>query len=333
MERCNAAPTPPRSRPATCRAVIDVGSNSVKLLIGDVLGDAVVPLLERGEQTRLGEGFFTTRRLGAVAIRRTAEAAGVFAEEARRTGASTIRLVATAAAREAANRDELITALRTATGLEPEVLAGETEAALAFRGVGTTPGLAGMPLLVTDLGGGSTEFIVGRDGLRRFSRSVPLGAVRLFDQLRLPDPPTEDDLRRCRSTLDAFLQEQVAPGVSPALSALARDAPSQPVRYVAVGGTALILARLALGLPGYDRQRLEQVRLDGPAVRTLVERLWALPLAERRCLPGLPPERADIMLAGAVIHERILAVLDLPALSVSTRGLRFAALLDPEPTP
>jgi exopolyphosphatase/guanosine-5'-triphosphate,3'-diphosphate pyrophosphatase len=307
----------------------------VKLLVGDVRDGDVRPLLEGSIQTRLGEGFFESRLLRPEAIERTAAAATVFREEATRFEPSRIRLLATAAAREASNRDALVQALRDATGIEPEVIAGETEAALAFRGVCTAPGLARTPLLVTDLGGGSTEFIVGRCGLRRFSRSFALGAVRLLDQIRPSDPPTAADLARCRADVDALLAAEVVPGVAAALAnEIADETPgAATVTYVAVGGSAVILARIAVGMSGYDRARIEGTPLAAATVGALVDRLWNMPLGQRRSLPGLPPERADIILTGAVIHERILAALGLPSVSVSTRGLRFAALLDPDPTP
>lgn len=325
------APSAP-SAPPVCRAVIDVGTNSVKLLVGDVHAGQVLPLTERSLQTRLGEGFFQTRQLLPEAITRTAIAAAEFRAEADRFGARNVRLIATAAAREALNRDALLHALRHHTGLEPEVICGDTEASLAFRGVCTAPGLADAPLLVTDLGGGSTEFIVGRAGCRRFGRSLRLGAVRLFEHLRLSDPPTAAELERCRSEVDAVLAREVIPDVRSALEAETAATGIAP-RYLGVGGTAVILARLQAGLARYDRERIENTPLEATALSGMVERLWSQPLARRRTIPGLPSERADIILTGAVIHERILGALHLPVLVASTRGLRFAALLDPDPLP
>jgi exopolyphosphatase/guanosine-5'-triphosphate,3'-diphosphate pyrophosphatase len=313
------------------RAVIDVGTNSVKLLVGDVLGSRIVPLHEHGQQTRLGEGSFESRILSAEAIARTADVVAAFHAEALRLGATRIGLLATAAARDARNAGELRDALFARTGLNLRILSGATEAEMGFRGVCTQDNFAHGPVLVTDLGGGSTEFIVGRDGSRKYSRSFPLGAVRLLETLRPPADPTPDDLARCRDHVNGFFRDQVLPEVAPAL----KDASSRegPARHIGVGGAASILARMAAGLVDFDRDRIEATPLSAADLTRWVERLWSLPLEKRRQVPGLPPERADVMLTGAVVHESILLQLGLPALWVSTRGLRFAALLEPVPEP
>ncbi|HMO63627.1 MAG TPA: diol dehydratase reactivase ATPase-like domain-containing protein [Verrucomicrobiota bacterium] len=165
------APAPPPAPPGVCRAVVDVGTNSVKLLVARVRGAEVIPVFERAEQTRLGRGFYEDHRLRPEAVRHTAQAVAGFVHRARELGASAIRVLATSAVRDAVNSAELTDALSAATGLPVEVISGEVEAAMAFRGVCTDPGLAGRPLLVMDLGGGSTEFIVGRDGAMSWSSS------------------------------------------------------------------------------------------------------------------------------------------------------------------
>lgn len=313
-------PAPPQRR-----AVIDVGTNSVKLLVADVRGTTVEPVFERGDQTRLGEGFFETRTLQPEPISRTAAAIAHFLRQARRHQAVSIRLIATAAAREALNPDDLTRAIRQHTDLPLEILSGSTEADLAFRGVCSTPHFPGGPVLVTDLGGGSTEFIVGRDSRRTFSRSFPLGAVRLLEALTPPPRPSPGDCQECRDMVDRFLSEQVVPEVRAAISG--RD--QARVHYLGVGGTAVTLARMALELPDFDRARIENTRLTSAEMTQWVERLWSLPIEERRGIAGLPPERADVILTGCVVYERILIAFNLDSFAVSTRGLRFAALLEP----
>lgn len=308
------------------RAVIDVGTNSVKLLVGQVSGGAVQPLVERSEQTRLGEGFFADRLLRPDAIRRTAGAVARFRAEAEAFAPDRIRILATAAAREALNPSELVAALESAARLPLEIISGGTEADLAFRGVASNPALATLPLLVTDVGGGSTEFIVGHAGHRDFSRSFPLGAVRLFETIRPSSTPSPDQLARCRHEVDRFLAENVRPH----LPDLASPPGLPPRAFVGVGGTVVILARMVGGMTDYDRSRIEATRLGTVQLGELVERLWSLSLDERRRLPGLPPERADIILAGVVIYDSILRAFGLDSVRPSTRGLRFAALLDPE---
>lgn len=306
-----------------CRAVLDVGSNSVKLLVGRVSGSRVEPLLERSVQTRLGARSFTHRRLLPDAIARTTAAIRDLLREAAPLQPRRLRAVATAAAREASNREDLRDALR-AEGIHLDILDGIQEADMAFRGVNTDPRLTGRTLMVTDLGGGSTEFILGSTGHRHFNRSFPLGAVRLFETLHPAEPPTPACLERCRTAIGEFLTRDVLPGIR---DALRQEAGPTPL-YVAVGGTAVILARLVRGLAGFDRKAIEDSEISADELRGWTERLWSLPIAQRRQLPGLPPERADIMLTGAAVHEGILRTFGLPSLRPSTRGLRYAALLD-----
>lgn len=306
------------------RAVIDVGTNSVKVLVGDVAADgAVTPVLETSEQTRLGRGFYETHRLHPGPLADTALAAGKFARIAREQGAISVRLVATSAARDATNRAELVAALEAATGVPVEIIAGDTEAEWAFAGVCSTPGLTHARLLVLDVGGGSTEFILGAHGRPEFRQSFQLGSVRLFEKLRPGDAPTAADLAHAREFLVGFLRREVAPALAGPLAA------GPPDRVFGVGGSTAILALIKAGRNDFDRDLIEQTRFPREELRALVERLWALPLIERRQLPGLPPERADVILLGAAIYEAVLNVFDFPGLSVSTRGLRFAALAGP----
>lgn len=322
-------PSPPAPSPnpppgGTCRAVLDVGTNSVKLLVAQVHGSSVHPLFERGHQTRLGAHLFETGQLHPQAIVETTRAASELLAEASSHRPASLRILATAAAREAANAAVLLDALRRALGVQPELIPGDLEADLAFRGVCTDPRLADRPLLVTDVGGGSTEWILGHSGHRDFSRSFPLGAVRLFHALALPENPMPGDLARCRSWLDDFLDREVRPALGDLAHAPAAGGPP----WVAVGGTALILARIAAGLDDFDRRRIESLELTPDALRDLTERLWSLPLATRRTVRGLPPERADIILTGVGIHEAISRFLGGRSMRPSTRGLRYAALLD-----
>ena len=147
--------------PAPRRAVIDIGTNSVKLLVAEVAGATVTPLLEQSEQTRLGRGFYETHRLQPEAIRQTAQAVAEFAGRAGKFSPVSTRVIATSAARDALNAAELIAAIKASAGLPVEIISGEQEADWAFLGVTSDPALAGQPLLILDVGGGSTEFILG----------------------------------------------------------------------------------------------------------------------------------------------------------------------------
>jgi exopolyphosphatase/guanosine-5'-triphosphate,3'-diphosphate pyrophosphatase len=289
-----------------------------------VSGRRVEPLVERSEQTRLGRGFYQNRRLQPAAIRDTARAVAGFAAEARESGAVATRVIATSAARDAVNQHELIAAIQTASGLAVEIISGEQEADWTFRGVNSDTVFAGHPLLIVDVGGGSTEFILGEGDHQRFRHSFPLGTVRLMEQWPRSDPPGRTDWEECRDRVDSFLDGHVRPAVESELGTFSERA----VQLVGTGGTSSILARVELGLATFDRDRIEALRLTLDQVRRQRERLWSLPLAERKKIAGLPPDRADVILTGVPIYELLMEKFAFPDLRVSTRGLRFAAVME-----
>lgn len=306
------------------RAVIDVGTNSVKLLVAEVAGHTVHPLLEQSEQTRLGAGFYDTHRLQAEPIAHTARVVARFAAEAGKLHATTLRCIATSAARDAENAAELHHAIAHAAGLPLEIISGEQEADWAFHGVTSDPAFAGAPLLLLDVGGGSTEFILGVDGEVQFRRSFPLGSVRLLEQFPLHDPPAESELAACRAHLKQFLAQEVLSPLSANLGA-GRGRPARSL--VGTGGATTILARMRLQSNEFDRAQIEATRFSGEEIRRETTRLWGLPLAARRQIAGLPPNRADVILFGVAIYEAVMNELDFAELRVSTRGLRFGAVL------
>ena len=313
----------------TRRAVIDVGTNSVKLLVADVAGHEVQPVWEESQQTRLGRGFYETHRLQAAAIAATAKAAAEFIATARERQASSIRIIATSAAREAVNAQELTSALESATGLKPEVISGEQEAEWGFQGARTDPQLAGQPLLLLDVGGGSTEVILGQGEHRHFEQSFQLGTVRLLEKSPHSEPPKPEELAACRKWLKGFLELEVEPRLRPALRReAAGQRPEQVVQLVGTGGTASILGCMQAELQTFDRQRLEATRLSVERLRWHVERLWSLPLEARQAIVGLPRNRADVILTGAAIYEAIMQQFGFAQLRITTRGLRFAAVMD-----
>src|SRR5476649_1709812 len=188
------------------RAVIDVGTNSIKLLVADVRGHDVQPVLEDSRQTRLGKGFYETRRLQPETIAHTAAAVWEFAEIAREKNSASIRVIATSAARDAVNPTDLTTSIERASGLKTEIISGAREAEWAFQGVATDAELANQPLLLLDVGGGRTEFILGRGVKKSFAHSFPLGTVRLMEKFPHSDPPTRGEFTRCRDWLRHFLR-------------------------------------------------------------------------------------------------------------------------------
>jgi exopolyphosphatase/guanosine-5'-triphosphate,3'-diphosphate pyrophosphatase len=304
------------------RAVIDIGTNAVKVLVGDVLSGDVTPVAERNEQTRLGRGFYQDKMLRPEAVEATARAVAEFACFARESGAESIRVIATSAVREARNRIDLEQAVVRGSGLPVEVISGDTEARLAFLGVSRFSGLGSGPMLIIDAGGGSTEFILGCGGKCLFRQSHPLGAVRMMEAALFADPPGAAARRACLAGTLEFLRRLVHPGIEPFVHL------NPPEFLVGTGGSAAIMARIQDGIADYDRERIEAARLTLAGVREQTNRLWGTPLAERRRLPGLPPDRADIILPGAIIYEAVMESFGLEELRVSTRGLRFAALLE-----
>src|SRR5208282_999402 len=199
------------------RAVIDVGTNSVKLLVADVAGREVRPVHEESRQTRLGRGFYETHRLQPEPVARTAEAVWEFAGIAREKSAASIRVIATSAARDAVNPTDLTTSIERASGLKTEIITGAREAEWAFQGVATDLELAKTPLLLLDVGGGSTEFILGHGANKSFAHSFPLGTVRLLEKFPHSDPPTRGEFIKCRDWVKDFLHEEIRSMVEPAL--------------------------------------------------------------------------------------------------------------------
>lgn len=320
-----AAPSSPSAKPSSVRrAVLDVGTNSVKLLVADIVPPTVQPVLERSIQTRLGRGLAATGRLDPAAVAETVRVIVRLHAEARQLGAAGVRVVATSAAREARNTGDLLAAVRAATGLDVEVLSGDQEARWGFAGVTTDPVLRDQSILLLDVGGGSTEFALGRAGDLRFHASYPLGAVRWLERLPPSDPPLPSELERGRQELAQTVRTLVVPALQPHLAGVGQG----PLQLVGTGGTASVLAAMALQLATFDRTAIDGRVLRAAEVTARLEQLWSLPLSRRRALPGLPPERADVMLMGTLIYEGVMAVLGFASLRITTRGLRYAALGD-----
>jgi exopolyphosphatase/guanosine-5'-triphosphate,3'-diphosphate pyrophosphatase len=322
------------------RAVIDIGTNTVKLLVADVRDRQLFSLASTDRTTRLGEGLAAQApglqsshlpeltaagetpappRLSRVAIARTIQAIDDFLGEARRLGAQDVLALTTSAARDAENRDEFLDGVRDKCGLEVRVVTGEREAELIFSGVSSDPEWSDEPILVLDVGGGSAEFIQGqRSKIERF-QSLPLGAVRLTEQYRENYDALVEFLRQTlRRSLDDYN---------------ARDR-----KMIGTGGTITTLARVHVvgGVYPAFAQRsgrattheVDHSILTIKNLRALVDRLRALPLAERRKVPGLPPERADIIVAGGTVFLVAMELLGAAELTVSVRNLRYGALLE-----
>ncbi len=309
------------------RAVIDVGTNSVKLLVADVSGPEVRPVLETSRQTRLGKGFYDTHKLQRGAVELTAAAVAEFAHAARDHGAVSVRVIATSAARDATNAADLVEAICATAGLGTEIISGEQEADLAFLGVTTDPSLKGKPLLLLEVGGGSSQFILGHGGHKPFRQSFPLGTLRLMDKVPHSDPPTPGELTACRDWVRGYLREKVRPGLAGAMRVELSQTPSNTLQFVGAGGSASVLGCMEAELATFDRERLERTRLSRQRLKWHVEHLWGMALEPRKQIVGLPFNRADVILAGAVIYEQVLEEFGFRELRITTRGLRFAAVM------
>lgn len=296
-------------------AAIDVGTNTVLLLVAERRGAGLVPLLERAEITRLGRGVDATGRLDRAAIAETVAVLAAFAADARRLGAELLACVATSAARDASNGAEFFDAARAAAGVVPEVITGDEEARLvygsAWRDFG--PG----PLAVLDVGGGSTEFTAGDGPAPRVRTSLQVGAVRLTERHVRTDPISPGELASIRLAA----REGLAP-----LAALAREA--RAPRLVGVAGTVTTLEAVKQRLPAYDAERVHGATLSLAETDGLVARLAGLTVAARAALPGMEPKRADVILAGAVVVAEAMRAAGFERLVVSDRGVRWGLLHD-----
>jgi exopolyphosphatase/guanosine-5'-triphosphate,3'-diphosphate pyrophosphatase len=292
-------------------AAIDLGSNSTRLLVLDEGGRA---MRRRMVVTRLGAGSGADGHLAPDAIDRTVEVLRDYATELDALGVARCRTVATAAARRAPNRDELFDRAETALGHRPELLDGEAEGALAFAGATTGQPASAGPFLVIDIGGGSTELIVGTDAPEAV-RSLPLGCVRLTESSLHRDPPSAEELSNAIGEASDLLDD-----VGRELPAVL-DAPTA----IGVAGTITTVAAVELGLAAYDRDAVHGFRLGRAAVEDVFRTLATEPRTDRRHNPGLPADRVDTIVGGCCILVAVMRRLRLEEIVVSESDLLDAA--------
>jgi exopolyphosphatase/guanosine-5'-triphosphate,3'-diphosphate pyrophosphatase len=296
-------------------AVIDVGTNSVKLHVGERhAGDVWRTIADRAEVTRLGEGLRETETLQPEPMRRTAEAVVGMVGEARRAGAAEIAAVATAGMRIAGNAEELVEAVRERCGVGIEVISGEQEARLAYVAATSELEVGKGTLAVFDTGGGSTEFTFGRRGRVEERFSIDIGAAPLTEQFGLAGPTSDE---RLASAFEAIAAE---------LSAL--DGRPAPARLVGMGGALTNLAAVRLGLATYEPDIVHGTDLDRAEVERQIALYRERTADQRREIVGLQPRRAEVILAGACIVRTVLDKLGCDELTVSDRGLRHGLLLE-----
>lgn len=280
-------------------AAIDCGTNSVRLLIADASAAGLVEVERDLHLTRLGQGVDATGRFAPDALARTLDAIADFAGRIAAAKAERVRLVATSAARDASNRDEFFAGVRERLGVDAEIISGADEAKLSFLGALSATEHVEWPVLVMDIGGGSTELVLGRpdaDGVPVVvaANSLDVGSVRMRERFLHTDPPTPDEVNRASAYIDDLIDNS---GVDI----------GQARTWIGVGGTATSLAAIGLGLRTYDRARVNAAVLATDAVAALAQRLLQLPVAEVTAIPTMQPKRADVICGGALIASRVAA--------------------------
>ena len=290
-------------------AAVDMGTNSIRLLVADP--DDGADLREVGRDmviTRIGQGVDERGALDADALDRTTDVLGWYARRARALGAERIRVGATSAVRDASNREDLFRRVGELTGADPEVLSGEREAGLSF--LGATRGLdAPAPSLVFDIGGGSTELVLGTERPEA-AISVDVGSVRIMERVAPSDLPSEEDLRAMRTL--------AAEALSPAADAVP---PGRAATLVGVAGTTTTVQALALGLERYDPEAIHRTVLSRSDAERITGDLAQMTTAQRAALPVMAPGRADVIVAGCLILLEILERWGFEECLVSERDI------------
>ncbi|MEO3775300.1 Ppx/GppA phosphatase family protein [Micromonospora sp. B11E3] len=299
-------------------AAIDCGTNSIRLLVADLPGPDAGPdsplgeLVRRLEIVRLGQGVDRTGRLAPEAIERTRVVLASYAADIEKLGAERVRMCATSASRDASNAGDFRAMVEQTLGVGPEVVTGDEEARLSFTGaVRGLPADAQPPYLVVDIGGGSTEFVVGtREGGVRAAISVDVGCVRMTERHLHGDPPGLDQI--------AAAQADIAAAVDRALAAVpGREAAT----LVGLAGSVTTVVAVAEGLPGYDPERIHHARVSYDEVARVTADLLGKSREQRLAIPAMHPGRADVIGAGALVLRVIMERAGMPSVVASEHDI------------
>jgi exopolyphosphatase/guanosine-5'-triphosphate,3'-diphosphate pyrophosphatase len=286
-------------------ASVDLGTNSTRVLVGRPTGAGLEVLDRRTTITRLGQGVGASGRLAPEAVERTLDCLRGYREILDRHGVERVRVAATSASRDAANRDEFFGAVEALIGTRPELLSGDEEGRLSFRGATGELDPAKGPFLVVDIGGGSTEFIVGTDRVEGVM-SVDIGCVRLTEKFLHHDPPQPEELSACISLTDAYLDDVV------------REIPAAEARtLVGLAGTVTTVAAVEIGLETYDRDRIHHFHLTREAAEDVFRTLATESRADRVHNPGLEEARADVIVGGCCVLVALFRRLGFDEMIVS----------------
>jgi exopolyphosphatase / guanosine-5'-triphosphate,3'-diphosphate pyrophosphatase len=294
-------------------AIVDVGTNSARLLVADVEDGRVAPVERRSTVTRLGRGVDLSGRLSAEAIEDACAAIEPYVVTLRELDAEIVDVVATSAVRDAGNGSAFVAELRERFALSARVLDGEEEARLTYLGA-TSEHSPTEPTLVVDIGGGSTELVVGSGDEISFHTSMQAGVVRHTERHIASDPPTAVDLDALATDVRGLIEEAVPAGTEASAA-------------IAVAGTPTSLAAIDLGLEPYDPQRVQGHILTLPAIQHMLSQLASSPLDERVEIPGLHPDRAPTIVAGVVILVETMRAFGLDRVEASEHDILYGAAI------
>lgn len=298
-------------------AAIDIGTNSTRLLVADVENDTIGECFRRSVVTRLGDRVDETGRLGGEACERVFAVLDSYLEEYTRAGAECVRGVATSAVRDAANGAAFVAEIDRRFGMAIEPIGGDREARLTFTGAVSGGAVGAERTVVVDIGGGSTEFIVGDGGRLEFHVSTDIGAVRHSERFLHSDPPTARELAALLDATSTTIAEQVTAHLRGAVD-----------RGVAVAGTPTVLASVDQALEEFDPWKVHGYAITREACECLLAMLAALPLAERREVTGLHPDRAPTIVAGAAILLAAMREFELATVTVSEHDILYGIALE-----
>lgn len=277
-------------------AAIDCGTNSIRLLIADITGGNFREINRTMEIVRLGQGVDKNKAFHPDALDRTLKATALFAEEIARRGVERMRFCATSATRDATNRELFIDGVKSLLGVAPEVISGEEEAALSFKGATKELRGVGAPYLVIDIGGGSTEFVFGSERVE-FAKSQNIGCVRMSERHFSSIPPQAEEIAGAKADIDE------------AIKGAAEIVPiTEAKTLIAVAGTATTVAAAALGLSTYDRHSIHLSRISAEKTHQVSEMFLSLNRDEIAALGYMHPGRVDVIGAGSLVLSRIMAL-------------------------
>jgi exopolyphosphatase/guanosine-5'-triphosphate,3'-diphosphate pyrophosphatase len=294
-------------------AVIDVGTNSARLLVADVVGRKVAPVERRSRVTRLGRGVDLSGRLSAEAIEEACEAIATYVGVHQELGAEAVEAIATSAVRDAENGSAFVAELRERFALSPRVLDGEEEARLTYMGA-TLERAPSDSTLVVDIGGGSTELVVGTGSEISFRASLQAGVVRHSERHLASDPPTAVELESLATDVRGLIEAATRDGVH------ARTG-------IAVAGTPTSLAAVEMEVQPYDPAQIHGHVLQLTSIQRMLSRLASAPLSERIEIPGLHPDRAPTIVAGVVILVETMRAFGLERIRVSEHDILYGTAL------